>query len=637
MGYDSTLSAVRSLGRVSRMSGADVITFVKRILKKSVQTKYKLGRDNMDREGDAGGPSDPKVQRPISLKGAPSLLLGLLYFLYIEYPMSWLHYFFVTLPSSVLYYIFSQSIEIIQTVFHAVIYVCETRSDQNSQQVRRAMLHVLRLLDIASTMYYNIMHTTLYELFIILLQTVVTIILSWISPSSYDYTDGSLSITELAELLSYEELDDAEGAELAERRMKRVMHNYVPSKPFKATIRVRTVQPHTTPTSLVSPYRPSPNLSNSNSVATEFVDTADSPLSFPCTPFSRSRVLQRSTERVDSVMFAARDKLRLEAQSASRDEYSRKAALKAQTDGHIAVFDPRQASDGLALSCGNHCALKVGRGVCCSCRSMMPVPVNTLVYIEFSITTSGNGTVPSIAIGLAPPDAPLNIMVGSWNRSLGLYSDGQMLIDSRWFQGKAATSSGKQAAGNIFTAGTTIGMLVYIPSETVAARGGIDGSSDAIGSSLEERLSSSSLSGAVINSFNRLFGLGTDSGSNTPKSSDSPNESSLITKEGSESCESSPLNKQAADTAPQPAPLPFLLQININGKLSRYGDDALAAATGILSLKAPLYPTVSLLSEDTRVWCRFCEADIVYRQRGLIGAPPEARVYCLDGSLLIDT
>jgi hypothetical protein len=43
-----------------------------------------------------------------------------------------------------------------------------------------------------------------------------------------------------------------------------------------------------------------------------------------------------------------------------------------------------------------------------------------------------------------------------------------------------------------------------------------------------------------------------------------------------------------------------------------------------------------LLPEDTRVWCRFCEADVIYKLRETIGAPPGVRVYCLDGTLLID-
>jgi hypothetical protein len=36
-------------------------------------------------------------------------------------------------------------------------------------------------------------------------------------------------------------------------------------------------------------------------------------------------------------MFAARDRLRLEAQSASRDEYSRNAALEAASSGQVRV------------------------------------------------------------------------------------------------------------------------------------------------------------------------------------------------------------------------------------------------------------------------------------------------------------
>ena len=75
---------------------------------------------------------------------------------------------------------------------------------------------------------------------------------------------------------------------------------------------------------------------------------------------------------------------------------------------------------------------------------------------------------------------------------------------------------------------------------------------------------------------------------------------------------------------------------NVDGHRSKFTSNALDTISSIDSLNAPLYPTVSLLSEDTRVWCRFCEADIVFRDRAVIGAPKGARVYCLDGSLLLD-
>ena len=48
-----------------------------------------------------------------------------------------------------------------------------------------------------------------------------------------------------------------------------------------------------------------------------------------------------------------------------------------------------------------------------------------------------------------------------------------------------------------------------------------------------------------------------------------------------------------------------------------------------------IYPGISIMSENTRVWDRFCESDIVYRCRSQIGAPDGVKVYCLDGSLLL--
>lgn len=52
-----------------------------------------------------------------------------------------------------------------------------------------------------------------------------------------------------------------------------------------------------------------------------------------------------------------------EAQSVSRDEFSRRAAFAAQSSGQMAIFDPSQTSAGVALTCGNHCAAKVGESL----------------------------------------------------------------------------------------------------------------------------------------------------------------------------------------------------------------------------------------------------------------------------------
>ena len=99
----------------------------------------------------------------------------------------------------------------------------------------------------------------------------------------------------------------------------------------------------------------------SGGILMNYVD-ADSPASFPPTPFSRAVVMSRSAERVVTTMFAARDRLRVEALSVCRDEYSRMVAAEARTCGQYAIFDPKQTSDGIALTCGNHCVKKVGPG-----------------------------------------------------------------------------------------------------------------------------------------------------------------------------------------------------------------------------------------------------------------------------------
>lgn len=391
---------------------------------------------------------------------------------------------------------------------------------------------------------------------------------SWTYSSARPGKEANLSMKELNDLVSYEELDD-DSVDLdhtAQRKMRSQMHHYVPPNPFRAV----TMAPHP-PT------------------ATEIIDEADSPASFPPTPFSRARVMSHSTERVVSTMFAARDRLRIEAQSASRDEYSRKAAVEAQTSGQMAVFDARQTSDGIALTCGSHCALKVGRGLCCSSRAMIPIRLNKFVYIEFSVTAQ-SGQVPSLALGLAPPDCPLNVMVGSWPQSIGKYADGQLLIGSRWFAGN----------GNIIEAGSTVGILTYLPgsAEKDKKKQSYDGKQVAQQAALDDSGGASSDLGA-----HPLSEL------NSPISCSSPEFS---------------------------VPMPFAMSISVNGRSTKFTDDSREAACAIARNAALLYPTISLLSQDTRVWCRFCEADIVYRSRAALGAPPGVRVYCLDGSLLLN-
>ena len=517
------------------------------------------------------------------------------------------YYCTITIPVNVVYYIYIHLPYTIACIFFYAIYLLWQMSVVGPYNfITTNLYNSYNYVHVKSLYLFElVMNTKISYILDMIVKKIVALVLSW---NGTPVISKSISITELSELLSYEEIDDDLSVNEAplERRMKRVMHNYIPPKPFKATVRIRKSDRSNTPIqSLLA--SPSVTISGSNSVAQEFIDTADSPTSFPCTPFSRAKVLHRSSEKVDSVMFAARDKLRLEAQSASRDEYSRKVALKSQNDGQFAVFDPRQASEGIALTCGNHCALKVGKGFVCSCRAMMHVHVNKFVYLEFSITASKD-QIPSISIGLAPPDAPLNVMVGSWPRSVGLYTDGKLLANSRWFHNINDKTSNEEVG-----AGATIGFLVYIPDiqhteDDDAADNSVNG-----------------ITNSILTSVSNFVGL-------TNSTVDASNDAPAITEELVHT-------EQEKEEKPTDCNVvhPFTLKVNVNGKLSVFPHEAYESMSDIVSLKAPLYPTVSLLTENTRVWCRFCEADIVYRSRESIGAPKGVPIYCLDGSLLFDS
>ncbi len=587
----------------------------------------------------------------------------------------------------------------------------------------------------------------------------IQMIITYFWPLSRPKTsmDRSLSLEELSELLYYEEIevDDAlllpgevAAAGAAEGNTRhpygrsgiaagvpasvRMMHSFVPTNPFKATVRIRrsssgsasSLQPLLRSSSdgssaAWSINSPKTRRSNSSSrlvatsssnaadsiISSEFLLGADSPASFPATPFSRAYVMNRSSEKVVSVMFAARDRLRLEQQGLSRDEFCRMAAREAKTSGQFAVFDASSQAalnSGIALSCGNHCAIKVGQGLCCCCRSMAPVRTNAYVYFEFSITVS-SAQVPTLGIGLAPLDCPLNVMVGSWPRSVGLYSDGQIMIGSHWFQ---------SLSGEKCVAGSTVGVLVFVGSGTPPAVAAV-GADTVQGIAIPSAPTDAPLPNPLLSKLKDAGPLRGGSRHNSPSVSRLPPlyedgeqrgsrkqvgrkhlvlpvttapDTSVASASVSSSAASDPVAEGAADSSsyecrvePPAEPsaadlsplsgkqtpptaavaqdggaksdrvavaeersLPILVRFNVNGKVVACPEEVQDNIRGINSGGAgdaaaavSLYPTISLFSEDTRVWCRFCEADVVYRHRAQIGAPPGVRVYCLDGSLLL--
>jgi hypothetical protein len=54
-------------------------------------------------------------------------------------------------------------------------------------------------------------------------------------------------------------------------------------------------------------------------------------------------------------------------------------------------------------------------------------------------------------------------------------------------------------------------------------------------------------------------------------------------------------------------------------------------------LEEDLYPTLTLHSPATKVWCRFCAQDILANSRESIGAPEGATIYAVDGSVIFDS
>ena len=102
-----------------------------------------------------------------------------------------------------------------------------------------------------------------------------------------DDVDGdgiNLSIGEIHDLIYYEETQIDAGSEPLYTRMKRIMHSYVPPNAFKATVRVRGC--HDANSDVLSTY------GTDYTDEDTFID-ADSPVSFPTTPFSRARVMNR--------------------------------------------------------------------------------------------------------------------------------------------------------------------------------------------------------------------------------------------------------------------------------------------------------------------------------------------------------
>ena len=497
-----------------------------------------------------------------------------------------------------------------------VSYVLFQHGAKCSPAVRKFEIHAIAICDLLVSFFSVIVETKISLLIIDVLQCICDIISSWLTSSHIVYVptrtntnkerviSSNKGLSGLSDVVYYEEQspkyqninndksNDAESTHI-KNKMKQTMHHYVSPRMFRAAVRVSKKRDNNKRDSTVENNRVSSKdrliehhskkstrkLEDKCSIQNFNIEEQEgphSPASFPPTPFSRARVMNKNTELVISMLFATRDSLRLEAQSTSRDEYSRRVAVAAKSSKKTACYDAKQTSEGLALTCGNHCVLKVSNKLCCSSKAMISIVTGAYVYFEFSITTSNAcQTLASLCMGLSSSQTPLDSMVGTSIEfpSIGLHTEGKYLIQSKSFQDENMTK---------INHGSTVGFLVYIPSEN------------------------------------------DDTDNFTTRQENKSYE---------ERIENLEKNNENND---------MVFNINVNGDVFKLNGPALNSFADAISSnrrstkkETLLYPTVSLLSHDTRVWCRFCEADMVCNSRSVIGAPKGVKVYCLDGSLLI--
>ena len=221
------------------------------------------------------------------------------------------------------------------------------------------------------------------------------------------------------------------------------------------------------------------------------------PQSFPASPSSRSAVLADFSDFTQDVLYRARDELR-----ATRPAASGASSSKADRRIRLATFCATDAHPDIALSCGLHCAAKVGKGLYRTVRSglaiALPFDHREAVYFEMLVqqqeqqqeqdhavhgdehpeSTAPTAVVPpSLCIGVSSKALALNAMVGSDDDSVGLHSSGNLVRGSVWRDAACYTRS----CGAAFCSGSIVGVLCHVAqhrsdgSRCIAVRFFVDG------------------------------------------------------------------------------------------------------------------------------------------------------------------
>lgn len=239
-----------------------------------------------------------------------------------------------------------------------------------------------------------------------------------------------------------------------DRRIRRVMHFQIPLHSFEATVRLppenaqaASSWSRTTSDASVGSYSRAQEETTSSYAHL----SSATPRSIPVSPMARKRVQLAFSNFSDDVLYQARDRLRQE----------RAATLTGDRELRVPRFNAHDCHEDIYLSCGRHCASKVGTGMYRSVRASVPLPKNRLVYFEMTLqqgrtpvrgvnqstnrleTSSqsargsstalagaNNGNVndrpgidASVSIGLSTRLMPLNTLVGTSKYSVSVYTN----------------------------------------------------------------------------------------------------------------------------------------------------------------------------------------------------------------------
>ena len=207
----------------------------------------------------------------------------------------------------------------------------------------------------------------------------------------------------------------------------------------------------------------------------------------------------------------------------------------------------------------------------------------------------------TLSIGLSTEEMPNNTLVGAWQGSCGLCTTGQILVAGQW-----CTPVHPSLAA--FTDGATVGCLVCLDDESAV----------------------DTWEGLLVTATVTFNVNGLRCSPMVPPATRLPfGQQAMLPKKGTTSfSDSGHSGKVVADNELSPSKPPPPPQVNLDP----------APPSPDLPLLVPaaeeLYPTVTLHSPGTAVLCRFSAEDILADSREAIGAPPQACVYAVDGSVI---